>query len=88
MILNVRLLSSVCDRTLGFYFYLKHAKLGKEDDVILPFLKNGEKEKLPLSFRGFSAENSTQDIFRLRLSYAYMGSPYVVIFLYVGKLTV
>jgi len=43
-------------------FDLKHAKLGK-DDVLFPFLKNEEKKKLHLSFRGCSAENSTQAIF-------------------------
>lgn len=42
LILNVRLPSSVYDRTL--VFDLMHADLGK-DDILFPFLKSREKKK-------------------------------------------
>ena len=86
MILNVRL-HLLCRTEHCLVFYLIHAKVGKDDDVLFPFLKNGEKKKMHLCFRGCSAENSTQDIFHLSLSYIYTDSLYVAIPFCVWKLT-
>lgn len=57
-----------------------------EDDVSFLFLSKEEKEKLDLSFRGCSAENSARD-FSSRLLYTYTDSLYVVLSLHEWKLT-
>lgn len=81
LILNDRLPSSVCDRTL---FGILHMQNLGEDDVLFPFLRKEEKEKLNLSFRGYSAENRD---FSSRLLCIYTDSLYVVLSFHVLNLT-